>query len=136
VICLLDTNTVSFLVNRATNYERITRRMSGRSPGELRLSAITLAELRYGFKAGEVRVSKASALDEFLALFQVEDFPAAAARDFGEIRVVLERAGRTIGPYDMLIAAHARCIGAVMVTDNVKEFARVPGLIVQNWLKP
>jgi tRNA(fMet)-specific endonuclease VapC len=136
VIWLLDTNTIAYLVNQSTGAERIKRRLSGRSPGEVRLSAITLSELHYGLAHGDVSLQRREALDELLALFEVEDYPSAAARDFGRIRVALERAGRRIGPYDLLIAAHARHIGAVLVTSNEREFRRVPGLGVQNWLKP
>lgn len=73
---------------------------------------------------------------QLLDLFELEDYPVAAARDFGEIRASLERNGRRIGPYDLLIAAHAPHVGATLVTNNEREFRRVPGLSVQNWLKP
>lgn len=81
-------------------------------------------------------LQRREALAELVELFEVEDYPAAAARDYGEIRTALERAGRRIGPYDLLIAAHARHLRAVLVTNNEREFRRVPGLAVQNWLKP
>lgn len=136
MIWLLDTDTLAFLINRAPGAERIKRRLSGRSPGEVRLSAITLSEVHYGLASGDVSLERRGALGELVALLQVDDYPADAARDFGEIRVALERAGRRIGPYDLLIAAHARHIGAVLVTNNEREFRRVPGLAVQNWLKP
>lgn len=136
MIWMLDTNTVGYLVNRGPGSNHIRRRISGRSPGEVRLSAITVAEIRYGFAAGDVSAERRDALDEFLDLFQLDDFPAAAAADYGEIRVALERAGRSIGPYDLLIAAHARHIKATLVTNNEAEFRRVPRLAVQNWTKP
>lgn len=136
MIWLLDTDTLAYLINRSAGSERIKRRLSGRSPGEVRLSAITLCEIHFGLARGDVSLERREALDELLALFEVEDYPAAAARDFGEIRTALERAGKRIGPYDLLIAAHARHIGAVLVTNNEREFRRVPGLGVQNWLKP
>lgn len=135
MIWLLDTDTLAYLINRSAGSERIKRRLSGRSPGEVRLSAITLCEIHFGLARGDVSLERREALDELLALFEVEDYPAAAARDFGEIRTALERAGKRIGPYDLLIAAHARHIGAVLVTNNEREFRRVPGLGVQNWLK-
>lgn len=136
MIWLLDTDTLAYLINRSPGSERIKRRLSGRSPGEVRLSAITLSEIQYGLARGDVTLERRQALDELIDLFQLEDYPAAAARDFGEIRAALERAGRRIGPYDLLIAAHARHLGAVLVTNNEREFRRVPGLTVQNWLKP
>ena len=136
MIWLLDTDTLGYLVNRAPAAERIKRRLSGRSPGEIRLSAITLSEVHYGLARGDVSVERRNALGELVELFEVEDYPAGAAHDYGEIRASLERAGRRIGPYDLLIAAHARHIRAVLVTHNEREFRRVPGLAVQNWLKP
>ena len=136
MIWLLDTNTLAYLINRSPGSERIKRRLSGRSPGEVCLSAITLSEVRYGLARGDVSLERREALDELLDLFQPEDYPAAAARDFGEIRAHLERAGQRIGPYDLLIAAHARHLRATLVTNNEREFRRVPGLAVQNWLKP
>lgn len=136
MIWMLDTDTVGYLINRAPGSNHIRRRISGRSPGEVRLSAITVAEIRYGFAAGDISAERRDALDEFLDLFQLDDFPAAAAADYGEIRVALERAGRRIGPYDLLIAAHARHIKATLVTNNEAEFRRVPRLAVQNWTKP
>ena len=136
MIWLLDTDTLGYLVNRAPAAERIKRRLSGRSPGEVRVSAITLSEIHYGLARGDVGLARRAALGELLDLFQAEDYPAGAARDFGEIRAALERAGRRIGPYDLLIAAHARHIGATLVTNNEREFRRVPALQVQNWAKP
>lgn len=136
MIWLLDTDTLGYLINRSPGSERIKRRLSGRSPGEVRLSAITLSEIRYGIAHGDVSLERREALEELLDLFQPEDYPVAAARVFGEIRAHLERASRRIGPYDLLIAAHAVHLGATLVTNNEREFRRVPGLAVQNWLKP
>ena len=136
MIWMLDTDTVGYLINRGPGVERIKRKLSGRSPGEIRISAITLVEIRYGFAAGDVSAERHDALEDFLALFQIDDFPASAAEDYAEIRVALERAGKPIGGYDLLIAAHARHIQATLVTNNEAEFKRVPGLAVQNWSKP
>lgn len=135
VIWMLDTNTLIYLINRKPGYERVARRMSGRSPGELRMSAITLAELRFGIARSERPRENEALLEELLGLVPADDFPADAAHDFGEIRAALSRRGQTIGPYDLLIAAHARHAGATLVTDDEREFRRVPGLAVQNWLK-
>jgi tRNA(fMet)-specific endonuclease VapC len=135
MIWMLDTDTVGYLINRRPGVERIKRKLSGRSPGEIRISAITLVEIRYGFAAGDVSAERHDALEDFLALFQIDDFPASAAEDYAEIRVALERAGKPIGGYDLLIAAHARHIDATLVTNNEAEFKRVPGLAVQNWSK-
>jgi tRNA(fMet)-specific endonuclease VapC len=136
MIWTLDADILVYIVNRKSGYERIARRMSGRSHGEVRASAITLAELRFGIERVLFRSENEAKLNELLGILQVDDFPAGAAKDFGEIKSALLSGGKAIGPYDLLIAAHARHIGAVLVTNNEREFRRVPGLSVQNWLKP
>ena len=135
MIWMLDTNILVYFANRKPGFERIARRMSGRSPGEVRSSAITLAELRFGIARGEFRTQNEAALNGLLEFLQIDDFPAGAARDFAEIKTALLSGGKPIGPYDFLIAAHARHIGAVLVSNNGREFRRVRGLSVQNWLK-
>jgi len=135
MIWMLDTNILVYFTNRKPGFEKIARRMSGRTPGEVRLSAITLAELRFGIARGEFRAQNEAALDGLLEFLQVDDFPAGAAGDFGEIKARWLSGGKPIGPYDLLIAAHARHIKAVLVTNNEREFRRVPGLSVQNWVK-
>lgn len=81
---LLDTDILIYFVNRKPGFEKIARRMSGRSPGELRLSAITLAELKFGIENGEFRAENRRALIDVLQLFQADDLPSGAAQDFGE----------------------------------------------------
>lgn len=136
MIWMLDTDILIHFINRKPGFEKVARRMSGRSPGEVRLSAITLAELKFGIENGEFRSENMKALAGILEFLQVDDFPGGAAQDFGEIKIALLSSGKPIGPYDLLIAAHARHIGAGLVTNNEREFRRVPGLSVQNWLKP
>lgn len=135
MIWMLDTDILIYFINRRRDYEKIARRLSGRSPGEVRMSAITLAELRFGIEHGEFRATNKKALIDLLEFMQADDFPSGAARDFAEIKGVLIADGSPIGPYDLLIAAHARHIRATVVTNNEREFRRVPGLSVQNWLK-
>ena len=135
MIWMLDTNILVYFMNRQSGFEKIARRMSGRSPGEVRSSAVTLAELRFGIERGEFRAGNEAALAGLLEFLQVDDFPAGAAADFGKIKTALLKEGKLIGSYDLLIAAHARHIGASLVTNNEREFRRVPGLSVQNWLK-
>jgi predicted nucleic acid-binding protein len=84
MIWMLDTNILVYFTNRKPGFEKIARRMSGRTPGEVRLSAITLAELRFGIARGEFRAQNEAALDGLLEFLQVDDFPAGAAGDFGE----------------------------------------------------
>jgi tRNA(fMet)-specific endonuclease VapC len=136
MVWMLDTDIMIHLINRRAGYERIARRISGRSPGELRLSAITVSELRFGAANGEFHKENEAALEDLLDLFELQDLPCGAAKDFAEIRTALLSKGKPIAPYDMLIASHARHIAATVVTNNEREFRRVPGLSVENWLRP
>lgn len=135
MIWMMDTDILIYLVNRKPGFESIARRMSGRSPGEVRLSAISLAELRFGVEHGQFRADNQKALASLLQFLQVDAFPVDAAVDFGEIKSTLLSKGKPLGAYDLLIAAHARQIGATVVTNNEREFRRVPGLEVENWTK-
>ena len=101
-------------------------------PPEAAISGIVAAELWAGAMKA-TRSSEADRLQELLEFFPVLDFTQAAARSYGEIRADLERRGQTIGPLDLLIAAHALSLGAILVTGNVREFKRVKGLKVQAW---
>lgn len=97
------------------------------------LSAIVTAELRTGLAKMVADEARARKLEDFISLFPVQDFDDAAARHYGEIRADLEERGVAIGPLDLLIAAHARSLGASLVTGNVREFRRVKGLAVTSW---
>jgi tRNA(fMet)-specific endonuclease VapC len=100
---------------------------------ELCISMITLGELLYGAEKSERRVQNLRAAERFSARLEVLPFSVAAASHYGQIRAELEAAGMLAGPYDMLIGAHARSEGLTVVTNNVREFARMPGLRVENW---
>ena len=89
--------------------------------------------MRYGADNSQHPAQNHSRLDILLGDVQCLDFDLAAAAVYGEIRVALQRRGRPIGAHDMLIAAHAISAGAVLVSDNVREFSRVKGLSVENW---
>jgi len=98
-------------------------------------SIIVAAELRYGaVKKGSARLT--AQLDQILSRFDVLPFEAPAERAYGELRARLEAAGTPIGGNDMFIAAHALSLGHTIVTDNEREFSRVSGLALQNWLQP
>jgi tRNA(fMet)-specific endonuclease VapC len=130
---MLDTDTCVYLVNRRAGFERVLRRMEGRRYGEIRVSAVTLAELRYGIARSARRTSNAEKVEAFLQRFDIVAFDERAAAEYGTVRAGLERAGRVIGPLDTLIAAHALSLGCILVTNNVREFGRVPRLRVENW---
>jgi tRNA(fMet)-specific endonuclease VapC len=133
VICL-DTNAViAAILDRPA---RVRARLQAAIAGgaTVAISAIVLHELWYGVAKSSRPQANAAALDDFLGLgierwlFDEED-----AREAGEIRAALARAGKPIGPYDILIAAQARRRGATLVTANEREFARVPGLKMEDW---
>lgn len=135
MIWLLDTNTLIYFSNRARGFERIARRMSGRSPGEVRMSSITLSELEYGVENSSHRDENKAALDDLVALIQVDAYPHHAARHFAEIKAALRAKGRHTKPYDLLIGAHARSLDATLVTNDFDDFRHMPGLRCVNWLK-
>jgi tRNA(fMet)-specific endonuclease VapC len=134
MVVLLDTNICIHLINRRPGFERVLRRVSGRSFGEICISAITTSELQYGAAKSAKKKENTAALDEFLSRFEVLDYPVEAAPSYGSIRADLERTGKPIGNNDLLIAAHALTMGASVATANVKEFERIRGLKVLDWL--
>lgn len=99
----------------------------------LAISSITLAELEYGIEASAAREKNERALQGLLLILEVIPFDSSAAVHYGEIRAHLRRQGTPIGTMDMLIAAHARSMGLTIVTNNVREFERVPDLRIENW---
>ena len=127
---LLDTNVVSELVRRPAG--EVAQRVAALAPGSFAISIIVAAELRYGaVRRGSARLTRQ--LEAVLAAIKVLPLEEPADRLYGEIRAELERIGRPIGHNDLLIAAQARASGAILVTNNVGEFSRVPGLTVENW---
>jgi tRNA(fMet)-specific endonuclease VapC len=135
MIWLLDTNTLIYFANRGPRYERIARRMSGRSPGEVCMSSVTLSELEYGVENSRQRSQNRGALDDLVALIPVLDYPHLAARHFAELKAALRRLGRPTRPYDLLIGAHARALDATLVTHDTDDFRFMPGLRLTDWLK-
>jgi tRNA(fMet)-specific endonuclease VapC len=132
---LLDTNTIIFVLNerRPLLSARLDREMERGTI--IFLSSIVLYELRVGIAKSQRRDHSEQVLQRLLRLpFKNAPFDTEDAQHAGDIRAALERAGTPIGPYDVLIAAQARRIGAVLVTDNQREFSRVPGLAVSDWL--
>lgn len=127
---LLDTNIVVFAIRRRPGPLR--GRLQAES-GRLAVSSITVAELAYGAQRSADPARSRQAYDQFLALTTVLPFDDAAAQHAGEIRAHLTAAGTLIGGYDLLIAGHARAAGLAIVTNNTREFSRVPGLEVVDW---
>jgi tRNA(fMet)-specific endonuclease VapC len=129
---LLDTNILSDLVRHPGG--PIAGKIEDVGQDRVCSSIIVSAELRYGVsKRGSTRL--ASQLDIILDGLEILAFEAPADATYGDLRTRLERAGTLIGPNDLLIAAHALSHGLVLVTDNEREFSRVPGLTIENWLR-
>ena len=129
---LLDTNICIYIIRRKP--DEVLRQFQQYHPGEIGISSITLAELQYGVAKSQAQKRNAEALSEFLISFEILPFSEAATQVYGSIRTLLERQGNIIGAMDLLIAAHAVSLDAVLVTNNVKEFERVPDLKVENWV--
>jgi tRNA(fMet)-specific endonuclease VapC len=129
---LLDTNILSHLVRQPQG--RVAERIAAVGEANVLTSVIVACELRYGAaKRGSRRLSRQ--IEVILGALTIRPLESDVERVYFSIRVTLERKGTPIGAHDMLIAAHARAIDAVCVTDNVAEFKRVPALRVENWLR-
>jgi tRNA(fMet)-specific endonuclease VapC len=136
MICL-DSNAVITALNNPISPVRNRIDAAFAANAVLALSAIVLFELRYGAARSAHPQRNSRRLDDFLArAFVILPFDADDAREAGDIRAALSKAGTPIGPYDILIAAQARRRGATLVTANSREFARVPGLRFENWAAP
>jgi tRNA(fMet)-specific endonuclease VapC len=130
--CLLDTNIVSDLVRAPRG--RVAQRIAEVGEAEVCTSIIVAAELRYGAtKRGSERLTRQ--LQAVLGALEVLPFEAPADQTYGSIRARLEQAGQPIGGNDLLIAAQALTLGCTLVTDNEREFGRIPSLSVENWLR-
>lgn len=129
---LLDTN---ILVAMSKERPGMSDRLAGYPAASVLLSSVVVAEIEYGIAKSARQEHNRRVFDCILQGFQIAAFDAAAARLYGPIRAELERQGRLIGPYDLMIAAHALALDAVLVTDNVGEFSRVEGLVMENWLR-
>jgi tRNA(fMet)-specific endonuclease VapC len=134
VTYLLDTNICVFAIRQKS--QRLLDRLRQTRPGDMAISTVTLAELRFGAEKSQDPPKNHAALIAFVAPLEIVPFDAAAADEYGRIRAHLEARGEPIGPLDTMIAAHALALGVPLVTNNVAEFTRVPGLTVEDWTAP
>ena len=130
---MLDTNICIYVIKHKP--ESVFRKLKKIKPEDVCISSITYAELAYGVEKSAQPERNKLALSMMLSSIEIVAFDDAAADEYGEIRAGLERKGTPIGSLDMLIAAHARSLGCTLVTNNTKEFCRVEGLEVVNWVK-
>ena len=128
---MLDTNICIYVMK---NYPAELRERFNQLAEQLCISSITLGELHYGAEKSARRFDNLQAIEHFCARLEVLSFSAIAAAHYGQIRAELERAGRPAGSHDMMIGGHARSEGLVLVTNNIREFERMTGLQVENWV--
>ena len=129
---MLDANICIYIIKQKP--EAVLARFHAFQVGDIGISTITLAELQYGAMKSARPKQNRESLKQFVAPLDVASFDNAASEAYGEIRVALEKSGRPIGAMDWLIAAHALSLDARLVTNNEKEFKRVRGLRVENWI--
>ncbi len=129
---MLDTNICIYLIKNKPI--EVKEKFNAYEVGEICISSITVSELYYGVHKSQMVEKNLQALALFLAPLNIVDFNEKASIGYGKIRAVLESKGNVIGSLDMLIAAHAMSLGVTLVTNNTKEFERVDGLKLENWV--
>jgi tRNA(fMet)-specific endonuclease VapC len=128
---MLDTNICIYLIKQKP--VKVLKHFKTRSIGDIGISTISLAELRYGVSKSQYVEKNQQALNEFILPLEVADFDMKAAEEYGIIRTELEKKEKPIGSMDMLIGAHSLSLGATLVTNNVREFKEIKRLKVVDW---
>ncbi len=128
---MLDTNICIYIIKNKP--KKVIIELKRHKPSEICVSAITYAELTYGVEKSMAVEKNRLALALLFSNIEVLNFDIKAAIHYGKIRAYLEKQGTPIGPLDMMIAAHAMSLGYTVVTNNIKEFERVPDLKLENW---
>jgi len=128
---LLDTNICIYIIKKRP--AGVLKKFESLSLGDVAISSITLAELYYGIMKSSNPKKNQEALDKFLIPLEILDFDYTATIEYGKIRADLEKKGTPIGPLDTLIASHVKSLNLTLVTNNEKEFARIPDLKIENW---
>ncbi len=129
---MLDTDICAFVLRRTS--ETLLERIQAVPVTQQVMSVVTYAELLYGVQVSSRKKANQAAVDALARHLAVLDWPQDAALHYAQIRADLKRRGTMIGANDLLIAAHARSLGATVVTNNTKDFARVKGLLIDNWM--
>lgn len=128
---MLDTNVCIDLIK--TRPPSVLERFASHAVGDIGISVITLAELEYGVSRSSRPAKNREALVQFISPLEMAPFDRQATAVYGRLRAALEKKGQSIGSMDLLIAAHAVSLDVRLVTHNVREFGRVPGLRVEDW---
>lgn len=129
---MLDTDTCSYIMKRSN--PSVLKRLQKVPVHDVCISVITKSELLFGVELSPRHQQDETALSAFLRYVEVLDFPDAAALHYAKIRAELKMRGAMIGANDLFIAAHACALGLILVTNNGREFARVPKLTIENWV--
>jgi tRNA(fMet)-specific endonuclease VapC len=128
---MLDSNVCIYLIKE--HPVSVLERFAAHPVGDIGISVITLAELEYGVTKSSRPAKNREALEQFVSPLDVAPFDRAATAAYGRLRTALEKKGQPIGSMDLLIAAHAISLNVRLITHNVKEFGRVPGLRIEDW---
>lgn len=129
---MLDTDICAFVLRRSS--PSLLERLQATPLVQQAMSVVTYAELLFGIQLSMKKKANQAAVDALVHHLAVLDWPQEAARHYAEIRADLKKKGTMIGSNDLLIAAHARSLDATVVTNNIKDFGRVKGLKVENWM--
>lgn len=128
---MLDTNIVIYTIK---NRPEQVRELFKAHQGQMCISSVSWGELVYGAEKSSRPESNLADIEGMAARLEVLPFENKAADHFGQLRAELYKQGKPIGPYDMMIAGHARSLGLILVSNNMKKFERVPGLRLENWV--
>jgi tRNA(fMet)-specific endonuclease VapC len=132
MIAMLDTNICIAIIKRKPMHT--LEKFNSYQVGDIGISTITLAELRYGVSKSQHQTKNKAALDEFILPLEIVAFDELATSAYGALRASLEKQGTPIGSLDTMIAAHALSLGVLLVSNNTREFRRVAGLTVEDWI--
>lgn len=128
---MLDTNVCIYLIKE--HPASVVERFASCSVGDIGISVITLAELEYGVAKSTRPAKNREALGQFVSPLEIAAFDRPAGAAYGKLRTTLEKKGQPIGSLDLLIAAHALSLDVRLVTHNVREFGKIPGLRIEDW---
>lgn len=131
---MLDTNTCIAIIKRKPS--QVLKRLNAYQVGDIGISWVTLAELEFGVANSQHFEKNQAALDEFVLPLELANFDRETARVYGRVRAMLEKKGTPIGSLDVMIGAHALALGVTLATNNTREFSRIKGLTIVDWLEP
>ena len=129
---MLDTNTCIAIIRKKS--PQVLKRFKAYKVGDIGISWVTLAELEFGVAKSQHLEKNQAALDEFVLPLEIANFDRDVARVYGRVRATLEKKGLPIGSLDIMIGAHALSLGVTLATNNTREFSRIAGLTIVDWL--